>query len=497
MTKKQLIATILGSLSAIIAALAIYFGVSSTTPPPVEDDPTPDPVDAQALILDSLGRPEWSQESQWKTSVSRTVLGGQPTGFFVRTETPCELVRSDISVVRPIEVVYPSANQYEAGTYYDALETITEENCKDAVNLWIEVPGKPDGTTEIDVLGANLVVEYVGQADEVAPVPLYAEMNPISLQYGYCGTMSPWTQCNNDAQYQMKQPLELAIAHRVYPYKHNIKPWNGSQDSDDQLGYFQNVIPYSPAKTFVPNGTPSTAAASSLQGRQSWFYLADEPTANQLPGIRNQIAEIREGFPEAELMVTTTIEDDLDLDIFCPVFEEFGVRGHPGAEAYAGKELWLYVSCMSTGCGYNRAWRGGALEPLIHNETGAPSLTIDAEPDHIYAFFLVGHSLGGTSLLHYNMMEGWGLWQYGVDVWTDQYNFGDNGDGTFLYPDRVAKEARPSVRLKLLREASYTVEMMIKAGHMDRVKAFYTDALHWNISLDDVEHLRTEALEAL
>ncbi len=61
--------------------------------------------------------------------------------------------------------------------------------------------------------------------------------------------------------------------------------------------------------------------------------------------------------------------------------------------------------------------------------------------------------------MYYHAVEGHALYRKGIDVLTDPWNFGGNGDGVLTYPGRPgeyglsAHTALPSFRLKLIGQA--------------------------------------------
>lgn len=462
MTQKQLIATIVASLTSIATALTLYFGLNQdpTTPEPTPDPPPSEEV--RALILDSLVNPWEAQDSDWSQNVSKKVLLNEPTGFVLKTDSACDLVgESNLHMIMPIAIQYPSAIEYSTGTAYDALMPLEELNCNASPYVWVEFP-QPSQRT---ILGAQMSVEAVNaQAAEYPVLPLMMAFNNWTMIQGYCGGY-----CN--AETNGKQGTQLLKDHRIQPYDSNVVPYNGW---DVQPFSFREYSAQyqDPDRVQFPlfNASNSQiqlmgedATANAVKG---WFYVMDEPAESQIPALKDELRRLRTLAPNIKRMVTTSLRSDLNqVDIFAPVAEHLGPN-YPQPSDYqaAGKRLWMYVSCMSNGCGPNRAWNGGAIEHVDYNRSGAPDLAIDAPLLDTYAFYLVGYTLGVESLLYYNSIEGWALYAQGIDVWQDQYNFGLNGDGTLLYPDRERRMALPSLRLKMLREASFLIDAATLAG---------------------------------
>ncbi len=483
-------------LSAIAAAVMIFVAAlqNDNTPQPeptptptVTPSPTPTPV-ADVQILNSLERPEWSQDSDWTSTVIRSVFTNQITGFFLRTQNPCNYTSiENLSLLLPVTVNHASASNFTPGLYYDRIVDLTSDNCSGAVYLWI------DTSENLEIGGASITLEKTIASDPVHSMPLYMSFNPWTMILGYCGE---WCAAENRTQ----QGLITLMEHRISPYSNTIVPWNGSNDIGEPYGYFQNVVPFTEHGLWVPNmeqAEMSNANASLSQVLTKWFYTMDEPNASQMGSLRTLLAQQRQFAPDIKRMVTTNITHDLDVDIYCPVMEQFGVNGYPPKSAYSESDYWIYTSCMANGCGENRGWNGGAINHIDYPSTGSPDLAIDAPGVNLYGFYLVGHSIGASALLYYNSIENWGLYRTGIDVLEDQYNFGGNGDGTLMYPDRDSRSALPSVRMKLLREASYTLEAITRAGMESDIDSMVRTTLDWDHDIRAIEALRSRAFDSL
>jgi hypothetical protein len=92
--------------------------------------------------------------------------------------------------------------------------------------------------------------------------------------------------------------------------------------------------------------------------------------------------------------------------------------------------------------------------------------------------------LSVKALLYYNTVEQWRLYEFKIDMWTDTFNFGGNMDGTLFWAGRPGIEGLStyeplvSVRMKLLRQASYFYDLVaqVRTKDPDWVKA-QVDAL--------------------
>ncbi len=115
------------------------------------------------------------------------------------------------------------------------------------------------------------------------------------------------------------------------------------------------------------------------------------------------------------------------------------------------KELWMYQSCMSHGC-------GGTSDYF----SGWPSYMIDTASIRSRAMEWLSFAWGVTGELYWET-----TWAYGNgDPWADQWQFSGNGDGNILYPgtpDKIGGQTHipvASLRLKMLREGMEDFEYL-------------------------------------
>ncbi len=221
----------------------------------------------------------------------------------------------------------------------------------------------------------------------------------------------------------------------------------------------------------------------AYQDWASWFqargwmdrlfqYTCDEPpiTCNwtDIPG---RAAAAHATVPPMRTLVTTSIQaasangvaDSIDLIV--PVVNFMDDR--PGASQYVGdqrgaydgflagsatRELWLYQSCMSHGCG------GNTTDPYF---VGWPTYMIDASAVRNRAMEWLSFKYRATGELYYETCQA-----YGQDPWTNQWAFYGNGDGTLFYPGTVARIGGStdipiaSIRLKMIREGMEDYEYL-------------------------------------
>jgi hypothetical protein len=454
-------------------------------------------------FIDGFERPEWATVAMWKTTVSRRILKGQVTGFIGRVNSSekgpkkglCTLVDVPaIQQIAPIEIKYPSAQEYKTGTYYDAIRPLTAKNCGASPYFYFE------GKAGIHLIGdGKITINEVKRAAPKAPsVPFFAFSGNSFMIKGWCGA----TYCGGEQK--AMELSSLLVKHRMQPYGSEVLPYDGLTDNPN--GFAKAVLPYSISATnmLVAGVTDEQLeqqerdVLSHPEWKLPWFYAQDEPS--DIPAMKKVLARLKTHAPSIKRMVTTTFNKDYDIDIYCPIADQLGTPGHPPAAAYAGKTLWSYVSCISNGCGPDRA---GAKDPKVISHTGypasgAPDLVIDASAVNEFGMYLLAFRYNLKGVLYYNVAEGWKLWEKGIDIWTDPYNFGGNGDGTMVYPDRENKGIFPSIRIKLIREASQWADTVQAAGLGEMAAAqLMTNSIKWEHDLKKFEALREKALDKL
>jgi hypothetical protein len=317
--------------------------------------------------------------------------------------------------------------------------------------------------------------------------------------------------------------LREAVAHRITPYSSYVfaPPLKGGlldYEAGGNWSFRKNVLDFVPQGFMLPNYTDPTSlqaaeATVKAKGQSAWFYTRDEPGPSDVASTNARIALQKQYAPSIKTMVTTSATSGITPDIYCPVIDHFAVQTWPGGpimpgeEAYAGKELWLYTSCMEHGCGADRS--GNVNAPKVSgSSTGAPGFSLDRPAAYIYAFIAMPlryKSLKG--LLYYNSVEQYKLYGQGVDVWTDQFNFGGNGDGTLFYPLRAGmygsevEQPAVSIRMKKIRDAQYLMDYAAQAGSDIAQEcgagALITDSLHWQKDASAYRQFRDCLIERL
>ncbi len=239
---------------------------------------------------------------------------------------------------------------------------------------------------------------------------------------------------------------------------------------------------------------------------KGWFdrlfdYTCDEPPITCGWGdINARTSAVHAADPAFKTLVTTQIWDaDANgvsdgIDIMVPVvnwIDDKPGNDHSGDQRarYDGflgrssaKELWLYESCMSHGCG--GTVNIGSPSNQDRYFTGWPTYMIDASAVRNRAMEWISFIEGATGELYWET-----AFAFSHDAWSNQWDFSGNGDGTIFYPGTAARIGGTtdipvaSIRLKMIREGMEDYEylkLLADAGHADEARTIartlFTDA---------------------
>jgi uncharacterized protein (TIGR03382 family) len=213
-----------------------------------------------------------------------------------------------------------------------------------------------------------------------------------------------------------------------------------------------------------------------------WFdrlfsYTCDEPPLTCAWGDINQRTKAaHDADPDLRTLVTTTIWDadghgvTGGVDILAPVVNwtydrpESPVAGdqrgrYDGFLKQKNKELWLYQSCMSHGCGGTVDM--GSPSDQDRYYTGWPTYMIDAPAVRNRAMEWISFAERATGELYWES-----AYAFMHDAWSNQWDFSGNGDGTLFYPGTVSRIGGntdipvASIRLKMIREGMEDFEYL-------------------------------------
>jgi Domain of unknown function (DUF4091) len=131
-----------------------------------------------------------------------------------------------------------------------------------------------------------------------------------------------------------------------------------------------------------------------------------------------------------------------------------------GSTAGITRRIWSYLACGSGGtCG------NGTVGNFTYNY---PNYNIDAKPASNRAQEWMTYLHNQSGELYYYATCAWetGCYGAGLNPWTNLYAFGNNGDGTLLYPGSTAQVGTatpiwiPSIRLKNIRDGLQDYEYL-------------------------------------
>jgi hypothetical protein len=229
-------------------------------------------------------------------------------------------------------------------------------------------------------------------------------------------------------------------------------------------------------------GTSGHSTWASFFKARGWFdrlfdYTCDEPPITcAWSDIPARAARAKAADPAFRTLVTTNISlanannVTSSIDLMVPVVNHVDDRpgwtyGGEQLSKYASflaqprKELWLYQSCMSHGCGGTVAIGDASMSAQYY--TGWPSYMIDASAVRNRAMQWLAFRYDAAGELYFETTMA-----YSHDPWNNQWDFSGNGDGTLFYPGTPAKIGGTthipiaSIRLKMIREGMEDYEYL-------------------------------------
>jgi uncharacterized protein (TIGR03382 family) len=419
--------------------------------------------------------------------------------------TDVKLFREDFINVRT-----PSALDGATGRWPDALVPAVDDVVGEQRNafpfdvgdgesraVWVEYY-VPRGTAPGTYRGGVKVT--TGEGEALVPVTLTVwdfELPSTSSLRSYFGISygtiprAHGTSGDEDAKLRARY-AQLALDHR-------ISVTVGDDGHDKDFGHFDRF--YGPAvagtaSTKLPGARLTsvrfTGNSSSTEDMRAWAkhareqgwldrlfqYTCDEPPLTcSWSDINGRTRAARAADPELRTLITTTVWDadshgvTSGLDILVPVVNFTDDK--PGS-AVAGdqrnrydgflassrsKELWMYQSCMSHGCG--GTVNMGSPSDKDKYYTGWPSYMIDAAAVRNRAMEWISFAERATGELYWET-----TFAFLHDAWSNQWDFSGNGDGTLFYPGTPAKIGGKthvpvaSIRLKMIREGMEDYEYL-------------------------------------
>jgi hypothetical protein len=415
-----------------------------------------------------------------------------------------KLFRAELLNVKNASAVDGGAGRWPDALVPDVDDVVGEQRnafpfdvkADESRSIWIEVHVPADarpGTYRGEV------VVSAGEGKWAVPVQLrvwdFALPSTSSLRssfgVSYGGTVSGHGVSGDENSVLRSRYAQLGLDHR-------ISLTGISDDGSDGLDGFE--------RWFGPlmNGTGPTRLAGarltaakyigderSVEKKRRWAeyfrargwmdrlfdYVCDEPPLTcAWSDIDPRTRSAHEADPELRTLVTTQIWDAQDhgvdggIDIMVPVINWMddkpgsAVAGdqrarYDGFRSGARKEVWLYQSCMSHGC-------GGTVDIGSPSEsdryfTGWPSYVVDASSVRSRAMEWLSFLLRADGELYWETTAA-----FSHDAWSNQWDFSGNGDGTLFYPgtpSRIGGETDipvASIRLKMIREGMEDYEYL-------------------------------------
>jgi hypothetical protein len=293
---------------------------------------------------------------------------------------------------------------------------------------------------------------------------------------------------------------QLALDHRVS--LHSV--WDDGNRDWGHIDQFYGPLFDGQAETRLPGAKitsiMSGANLSSVPEHQDWAshfkshgwfdrlfqYTCDEPPITcQWSDIPARAAVARQADAGFRTLVTTDADQAQKnggaamlgaIDIMAPLVNYIDDRGPQNYGWTAGgdtrpfydsflaqggkKELWLYESCMSHGCGGTVDIGNPSADQLYF--TGWPSYMVDASAVRSRAMEWFSFRYGATGELYYETIQAY----YDRDPWQSVWEFNGNGDGTLFYPGTPAAIGGTteipvaSLRLKMIREGMEDFEYL-------------------------------------
>ena len=370
-------------------------------------------------------------------------------------------------------------------------------------SIWVDYrvpPDAPAGTYQ------GTVTVHTAQGDTTVPVRFtvwdFALPSTSSLKTSFTmtqGSVQKVHGVSGEALTQLRQRYaQLALDHRISLSDLWADGQNGDWSHfDSAYGPFLDGTASTQLRgaklTSLESGANLVSAAEHADWAahfksRGWFdrlfqYTCDEPPITcswSDVSARAQVA--KQADPGFRTLVTTDMEQATQngvlpsIDMMVPVVNFMDDRpqsaygwtdGGEKAPEYDGflgsspqKELWLYESCMSHGCGGTVDIGNPSADQLYF--TGWPSYMIDASAVRSRSLEWFSFRYGATGELYYETTQAY----YEHDPWTSQWDFSGNGDGTLFYPGLQGAIGGSteipvaSLRMKMIREGMEDYEYL-------------------------------------
>jgi hypothetical protein len=415
-----------------------------------------------------------------------------------------------------INLAHPSAADGATGRFPDALVPDVDDVVGEKRNafpfdvpagesraIWVEVHVPADAAAG---QYQGTVTVHAAEGDATVPVTLtvwdFALPSTSSLKTAFkmtYGGIPNAHHASGEALTQLRQRYAtLALDHRI-----SISDvWeDGQQSSWQHVDAAYGPLLDGTATTQLKGakltalesgaGLTDTSALADWAGHaraHGWFdrlfqYTCDEPPLTcQWSDVQTRAQAAKRADPSFRTLVTTAMSDAQShgltdsIDIMVPVINSMDDRptsaygwsaGGETRSQYDGflqksseKELWLYQSCMSHGCGGTVDIGNPSSGDMYY--TGWPSYMIDASAVRNRAMEWYSFRYNATGELYFETTQAY----YDLDPWSSQWEFTGNGDGTLFYPGTTGRIGGHtdipviSIRMKMIREGMEDFEYL-------------------------------------
>ncbi|MFY0566852.1 hypothetical protein ACN28E_23835 [Archangium lansingense] len=408
-----------------------------------------------------------------------------------------------LSITKPT-TPYTEVGEWPDGLVPDVDETVGEHRqafpmdvpARESRALWVDVlvpmdapPGEYHGTVEVVGGGYFARVDVsLTVVDWVMPSTPSLRTNFLVWTPAVCQAFTGQRECAREDLLRLLSYLQkLGLEHRL-TFTSRFEPHNVLDWSSFDAGWAPFLAGTEPLRLpgarmtgvlYAGPLTPESLSDFSAQaGARGWLpltfnFVGDEPPWGlTFEEARAHATLSKQTAPEMRTMVTITSLTELewqqmtDIIDIAAVMVNFLYKPHTPrslsaedrlarSEAFLrlpNRELWLYQSCMSHGCG------GPTPENLPGQ--GWPSYMVDRPAAKARGMQWVAFLEGATGEHYYEVAMKLST------AWTDQNAFGGNGDGTLIYPGTVpmvggtTEVPLPSMRLKLIRQGIQDYEWL-------------------------------------
>lgn len=414
-------------------------------------------------------------------------------------EGPVRIEGADIVLYRQtfLHIAQLSSHDSEPGLWPDGLVPAVDETRGEqrrafpmdvppgeARALWVDVhvpmhapPGEYRGTVEVtgDGHGAQMPVRLT-VVPLVMPSTASLRTNFSTWVPNICIAFTGERDCSEEERLRLIQDfLRLAIEHRITltnVFTESTLPGASGFDAfwtPWLTGTVPSRLPGARLTSLQFPGPFTEEALATFQRlveERGWqgsalVKVGDEPPYHStVEEVREKGLLTRQGAPRLRTILpsrltyleeqglTDVIDILVEMVNFLPTQPTFRGSEHQHYAAFLRRptrELWLYQSCGTLGCDPNNR------APESKPGQGWPSYAVDRSPAKARALEWLSFLEGATGELYYETVH------MLSSAWTNQYLYGNNGDGNLFYPGTPADIGGtlgvplPSIRLKLIR----------------------------------------------